>query len=336
MPQSAPSPKRSLSCSAGRPSAAADSCEAPDSAGLGLGAPALLAACGTQAAKQTADSCVSKDLSSSQKTLDFSNWPLYLDEKKVKRGGKKVTVYPTLEGFQKDTGIKVDYIDGRQRQLRVLRQDAQPAGRLQAHRPRHHGADRLDGGPDGEPRLAAEARQGEDPQRRRQPGPERSSRPAGTRTATTRVPWQCGLTGIAYNAKVTKEVKSFDDLLTRPDLKGKVSLLSEMHDTMLFMLLLEGADPERLHRRRSSAPRIDKLKKAVDAGPDPHVHRQRLRPGPGQGRHRGLRGLVRRRHPAPVRQPQHQVRRARGGADALDRQHAGPEPGRPTRPTPRS
>ena len=79
-------------------------------AGLGLGAPALLAACGTQAAKQTADSCVSKDLSSSQKTLDFSNWPLYLDEKKVKRGGKKVTVYPTLEGFQKDSGIRVDYV----------------------------------------------------------------------------------------------------------------------------------------------------------------------------------------------------------------------------------
>ena len=58
------------------------------------------------------------------------------------------------------------------------------------------------------------------------------------------MPWQSGLTGIAYNAKLTEEVRSFDELLTRPDLKGKVSLLSEMHDTMLFMLLLEGADPE--------------------------------------------------------------------------------------------
>src|SRR6185503_11180101 len=65
-------------------------------AGLGLGAPGLLAACGTQAAKQTAESCVSKDLSAVQKTLHFSNWPLYIDEKKIKQGGKKVTVYPSL------------------------------------------------------------------------------------------------------------------------------------------------------------------------------------------------------------------------------------------------
>ena len=32
--------------------------------------------------------------------------------------------------------------------------------------------------------------------------------------------------------------------MTRSDLKGKVSLLTEMNDTMLFMLLLEGAEPE--------------------------------------------------------------------------------------------
>src|SRR4051812_21525816 len=69
-------------------------------AGLGLGAPALLSACGTKAAKQTAASCVSKDVSASQKTLHFSNWPLYLDEKKVKQNGKKVTVFPSLQKFE--------------------------------------------------------------------------------------------------------------------------------------------------------------------------------------------------------------------------------------------
>jgi spermidine/putrescine transport system substrate-binding protein len=31
--------------------------------------------------------------------------------------------------------------------------------------------------------------------------------------------------------------------VSRPDLKGKISLLSEMNDTMLFMLLMDGADP---------------------------------------------------------------------------------------------
>jgi spermidine/putrescine transport system substrate-binding protein len=58
------------------------------------------------------------------------------------------------------------------------------------------------------------------------------------------VPWQSGLTGIAYNAKYTGEVSSFEELLTRSDLNGKVSLLSELGDTMGFILLLDGADPE--------------------------------------------------------------------------------------------
>ncbi len=57
-------------------------------------------------------------------------------------------------------------------------------------------------------------------------------------------PWQSGLTGIAYNAAKVGEVRSFTELLTRPDLKGRVTLLTEMRDTMGFMLRLEGADPE--------------------------------------------------------------------------------------------
>jgi spermidine/putrescine transport system substrate-binding protein len=61
---------------------------------------------------------------------------------------------------------------------------------------------------------------------------------------TYHAPWQSGLTGIAYNADKTKEVGSFKDLLTRSDLKGKVTLLTEMRDTMGFMLRVVGADPE--------------------------------------------------------------------------------------------
>ena len=56
-------------------------------------------------------------------------------------------------------------------------------------------------------------------------------------------PWQSGLTGIAYNKSKVDEVKSFDELVTRSDLKGRISLLSEMSDTMGLMLLSEGADP---------------------------------------------------------------------------------------------
>jgi spermidine/putrescine transport system substrate-binding protein len=57
------------------------------------------------------------------------------------------------------------------------------------------------------------------------------------------VPWQSGLTGIAYNAKLVGEVGSFSDLMTNPDYKGRITLLSEMRDTMGFMLKVVGADP---------------------------------------------------------------------------------------------
>ena len=61
---------------------------------------------------------------------------------------------------------------------------------------------------------------------------------------TYHAPWQSGLTGIAYNAELVPEVRSFEELLTRDDLKGKITLLSEMRDTMGFMLKVVGADPE--------------------------------------------------------------------------------------------
>ena len=61
---------------------------------------------------------------------------------------------------------------------------------------------------------------------------------------TYHAPWQSGLTGIAYNAAKVDEVGSFEDLITRSDLKGKITLLSEMPDTMGFMLKVTGADPE--------------------------------------------------------------------------------------------
>src|SRR5687768_5522858 len=55
---------------------------------LALSSTSLLAACGTEGTKQTADTCKSTDKSDTEKSLVFSNWPLYMDE-----DGKK---YPTL------------------------------------------------------------------------------------------------------------------------------------------------------------------------------------------------------------------------------------------------
>jgi spermidine/putrescine transport system substrate-binding protein len=233
-------------------------------AGLGVGAAGLLSACGTGAAKQTASSCVSKDVSASEKTLHFSNWPLYLDEKKIKQGGKKVTVYPTLQKFEKQTGIKVDYVtdvNDNSEFFGVVRNqlaDCKSTGRdimtltdwMAARMVNLGWLQKLDKAkiPNVESNLVSTLRS-----------------PSWDKNRDYSVPWQSGLTGIAYNSKLTKEVRSFDELLTRPDLKGKVSLLSEMHDTMLFMLLLEGADPEKFTDKQFDAA-IDRLKKATDAG----------------------------------------------------------------------
>jgi spermidine/putrescine transport system substrate-binding protein len=58
------------------------------------------------------------------------------------------------------------------------------------------------------------------------------------------LPWQSGFTGIAWNPKSTggKKIESVDQLLTDPTLKGKVTLLTEMRDTVGLVMLAMGKD----------------------------------------------------------------------------------------------
>ena len=212
-------------------------------AGAAAGVPGLLSSCGVPAATQTPESCPSTDLSASQKRLVVSNWPLYLDQDEVKRNGRKVTTYPTLDAFERRTGIKVDYtadVNDNAEFFGVVRNqlaDCQSSGRdmfvltdYMAARVRKLGwLQELDQAaiPNVGANLIASLRS-----------------PSWDSKREFSVPWQTGLTGIAYNEKLTKPVGSFSELLTRPDLKGKISVLSEMNDTMIFMLLLDGKDPE--------------------------------------------------------------------------------------------
>ena len=231
---------------------------------LALSTGPLLAACGTEGAQQTAESCVSEDLSATEKRLHFSNWPLYIDQARVKQGGEKVTVYPTLETFQEQTGIAVEYVtdvNDNAEFFGIVRNqlaDCQSTGRDIFVLTDYMAARMIDLGwiqkldkanlPNVEANLAANLRA-----------------PSWDKNRDYSVPWQSGLTGIAYNADLTGEVRSFEELLTRSDLKGKVSLLSEMHDTMIFMLLLEGANPEDFTEDEFMAA-TERLQKAVDAG----------------------------------------------------------------------
>jgi spermidine/putrescine transport system substrate-binding protein len=231
---------------------------------LAVGAPSLLSACGTEAARQTTESCQTDDKSETEKTLAISNWPLYIDQKRVKEGGQKRTVYPTLEKFQEETGITVEYttdFNDNNEFFGIVRNqlaDCQPTGRDMFVPTDWMAARMIDLGwiqtldkanlPNVEANLVENLRSPSwDPQR------EYSA------------PWQSGLTGIAYNADLTGEVRSFEELLTRSDLKGKVTLLSEMHDTMLFLLLMTGADPSDFTEDEFGVA-IDRLGEAVQAG----------------------------------------------------------------------
>ncbi len=201
---------------------------------MALSSSGLLAACGTSGTTQSKDSCVSKDLSETDKKLVWSNWPLYIDEK-----GKSL---PTLEDFQSQMGIEVTYNtdvnDNSQFFAKVRNQlgacestdrDVFVLTDWMAARMIGLGwIQELDMAamPNVEANLVDTLREPDwDPGRKYS------------------VPWQSGLTGIAYNAKYTGEVSSFEELITRPDLKGKISLLTELGDTMGFMLKLTDADP---------------------------------------------------------------------------------------------
>jgi len=231
---------------------------------LALGSPGLLAACGTEGAKQTAESCVSKDLSATEKTLNFSNWPEYIDVATKKVNGQKVTTLPTLEDFEKMTGIDVEYNtdvnDNAEFFAKVRNQlgACEPTGRdifvltdwMAARMVSLGWIQELDHAnlPNVDANLV-----------------ENLKSPAWDPNRDHSVPWQSGLTGIAYNAKYTGEVGSMEELLTRADLKGKVSLLSEMNDTMLFMLRITGADPEKFTDEEFGVA-LDKLQEYVDSG----------------------------------------------------------------------
>jgi spermidine/putrescine transport system substrate-binding protein len=78
-------------------------------------------------------------------------------------------------------------------------------------------------------------------------------------------PWQSGFTGIVYRKdKVKREPKSIDDLFD-PDYKGKVTMLTEMRDTVSLVAASMGADPEKASVDEFMAA-IEKIGAAAESG----------------------------------------------------------------------
>ncbi|MBA2953415.1 extracellular solute-binding protein [Nocardioides sp. MAH-18] len=210
----------------------------------------------TDGAQQDPFECRAKDLSASQKELIISNWPQYIDPRKKKTS--------TTSVFQDRTGITVDYTDDVNDNSEFY---AKVRNQLSACEPINRDmmmltdwmAARMIGLGWIQPLDAAKVpnlhKNLIDPLRNRQ----------WDRDLEFHAPWQSGLTGIAYNASKTGEVKSFEELLTRSDLKGRVTLLSEMRDTMGFMLKVTGSDPGSFTPAQWGNA-IDRLQEVVDNG----------------------------------------------------------------------
>lgn len=216
--------------------------------GIGLGGAAvagarLLAACGVAPANKTVPASqavghpAATDFSDTEKLVNFSNWPAYIDV-----DSKNSNDHPTLDAFTKQTGIKVNYVEeindnndfytkidpmlaaGKDtgRDIIVMSDFMIPKLRELNY------IQELDAGnvPNRANMLAALRNDPVDPGRR------------------FSMPWASGYTTIAYNSDlVHTPITSIAELFTRTDLKGRVSLMAEMEDTMAFALLALGRSP---------------------------------------------------------------------------------------------
>jgi spermidine/putrescine transport system substrate-binding protein len=229
---------------------------------LALSSPSLLAACGTEGASVDQGACRSNDLSAKEKMITFSNWIGYLDPVEAKDTS-------TMEKFEQESGLAVEYQDGDVNDNETFfakvspqLQSCESTGRdvfvvtdyMAAQMIDLNWIQKLDHSkiPNVDANLI-----------------DFLKSPSWDPNRDYSVPWQSGMTGICYNSELTDPVTSFEELLTRPDLKGKVELLTEMRDTMLFLLLIDDSNPEDFTADEFSAA-IDRLRQYVDNG---HIRR---------------------------------------------------------------
>jgi spermidine/putrescine transport system substrate-binding protein len=221
-----------------------------------LSFPALLAACG--GGEESAGDNGSNDKTLA-KTLRFSNWTLYIDidDKTKKR--------PTLEQFKRKTGTTVRYIED-------VNDNASYFGKIQGPLSRGQSIDRdivvlTDNSR--YPGLLIKKGWAEKLDKSAIPNmknlQDALAHPSFDPDREYSLPWQSGMTGIAYNDKLTDPVTSIPQLLEDTKLKGKVTLLTEMADTMSLVMLANGDDPSKV-TDASFDKALKRIQKAVDSG----------------------------------------------------------------------
>ena len=186
-------------------------------------------------------------------SLYFANWPLYIEED---RG--------TLKEFEKEYGTKVRYVE-------EVNDNTEFFGKVRQQ------YDRGDsGGRDIHvvtDWMAARMMRLDYVQRF-----DKSEMPNASKNLIARLksppfdpkreysmPWQSGIAGIIYRKDlVEREPKSVDDLFD-PAYKGKVTMLSEMRDTVGIVAASLGHDPEKASVDQFMEA-IDKIGEAADSG----------------------------------------------------------------------
>ena len=229
--------------------------------GAVLTVPGFLAACGGSGGIEGTATTAAGTTSGGAKTLAdklvMSNWTLYID---IDEDTKK---YPTLEQFTEETGVQVEYIEDvndndewfGKNQAALSRGNA--IGRdltvltdwMAARMVRLGYVEKLDREaiPNASNLVDALASPGWDPNRE------------------FSLPWQSGMTGIGYDKTKIDGITSLQQLLEDPKLKGKVTFLTEMPDTMGLMILDGGGDPTKVVKSEFDEA-IKRLQQGVDSG----------------------------------------------------------------------
>ena len=219
-----------------------------------LTVPGLLAACGGSSTKSAATT-TSHTLA---KTLRFSNWTLYIDT------NNKTHSHPSLDAFQKKTGVHVQYTED-------INDNASYFGKIQGPLSRGQSIDRdIVVLTDNDRYLALMIKKGWAEKLDKSAIPNMKNliavqqHPSFDPNREYSLPWQSGMSGIAYNDTLTDPVLSVDDLLTNPKLKGKITVLNSMGDAMTIVMLANGDDPTKV-TDASWNRAFNRIKKAVDS-----------------------------------------------------------------------
>ncbi len=191
-------------------------------------------------------------------TLEFANWPLYIDI------DEETGAYPTLEAFEAESGIDVNYTE-------AINDNEEFFGLIQP--------DLAAGNPTGYDLIVPTnylvermVRLGylEELDWSKLPNVEANLQdlyrnPWWDPEGKYSVPWVSGIVGIGYDPELTgRELTSFDDLFD-PEFAGRVGMFADMRDTMSMTLLSMGIDPTQATVEDAEAAQ-QKLLEAADRG----------------------------------------------------------------------